>query len=849
MGRIRRGLASGVWIFVVLAAVFGVVLNVPVVRGSGTIYIRADGSVEGTTYIVSNDNVTYVFTADVNDSIEVQRSNIVIDGAGYTLQGSGSGNGFYLSGINNVTIKNTNIKDFDYSILLEGSSNHSITGNNITNNYVGIYLHASSNNNIANNTVTNNRDFGIWLRESSVNRISGNNITNNMDGIDLFGSSNNTISGNLFMRDGLSVWDSYGNVVVDNFVNGKPLVYLEDVSHQSVGDAGQVILVNCQHITVENLNPSNTNIGVQLWQTNNTIIQGNHITENNAHGIWLYKSSNNSVIGNSITNNGYGIYLYESSNNSVSGNNVTNNYYSGIVLPGPSNNNSILGNNVTANYYHGISLSWSSNDNSVHGNNITNNEYGIHLYGSSNNNIISGNNITENNDGGILLSDYSSSNTIAGNLFTNNGLYVLESYGNFVEDNFVNGEPLVYLEGVSHQSVGEAGQVTLVNCEHIQVKNLNLSHTTVGIQLWKTNNTIISGNNIANCGWYGIKLDYSSNNNIQGNNITNNSFSDIYFCESSNNSISGNNITANNYFGIALYWSSINTISGNNITNHGSGIYLWGSSNNTMLGNDITNNADGIWLGQSSNYNNITGNNITKNEYGIELEYSLNNRFSHNNFVDNTQQVFVETAGYANVWDDGYPSGGNYWSDYTGVDENSGQAQHLPGSDGIGDNPYDIDADNIDRYPLMAPFNTFDAGTWNGVAYTVDIVSNSSVSNFQVDTFQKTINFNVTGLEETAGFCRITIPNVIVQDLWQGNYTVLLNGEPWPFRNWTDATNTYIYINYTHSEHQIIIIPEFPLATILPLFMILSIIAVVFTKKKRKKQRLDFQSSHFYNPI
>ncbi len=46
------------------------------------------------------------------------------------------------------------------------------------------------------------------------------------------------------------------------------------------------------------------------------------------------------------------------------------------------------------------------------------------------------------------------------------------------------------------------------------------------------------------------------------------------------------------------------------------------------------------------------------------------------------------------MWDDGYPSGGNYWSDYKGVDANG---------DGIGDTPHVIDEYNKDRYPLMAP--------------------------------------------------------------------------------------------------------------------------------------------------
>ena len=674
---------SGIMVTLLLIGMLTFAFHVQPVRASGTIYIKADGSVIPQDAPISSvDNVTYTFTGNINDSIVVERDNIIIDGAGYTVQGTGAyeSKGIDLSGKENVTIRNMETRAFYYGIYLSESSNNSVVGNNIT--------------------------------------------------------------------------------------------------------------------------------------------------ANNWYGICPLYSSNNIISGNNITNNEYGIYLISSSNgNSMSGNNITDNSY-GIYLQDTSNNNSVKGNNITNNY-DGIYLG-NSSINTISGNNITNNEYGIYLYHSSNNNIISGNNITANNDGGILLSDYSSGNSISGNLFTNNGLYVLESYGNFVEDNFVNGKPLVYLEGVSHQTVGEAGQVILVNCGHIQVENLNLSDTTVGIQLWKTNNTIILGNNITNSGWYGIKLDYSSNNTITNNAVTNNRLSGIYLYESSNNSISGNNITANNYGGIYIWYSSINTISGNNITNHGSGIHLWESSNNTILRNNVTNNMDGIWFGQSSNYNSLTGNDITNNEYGIELEYSLNNRFWHNNFIDNTQQVLVQTAGYANVWDDGYTSGGNYWSDYT---ERYPDAGELDGS-GIWNTSYVIDINNQDRYPLAAPVSTFDVGVWNGTARNVNVVSNSTVSNFQLDVDQQMINFNVAGVEGTAGFCRITIPNIIIEDLWQGNYTVLLNGEPWPFKNWTDGENTYLYVNYTHSEHDITIIPEFPSAMILLLFMALTMLAVVFTEKR-----------------
>ena len=304
MGRRKAVLVFGVWAFLVLVAVFGVVLNVPLVSGSGTIYIRADGSIDPPDAPISTvDYVTYTFTGNINDSVVVERDNIVVDGAGYTLQGTGIVTGIDLDGRSNVTIKNMEIKAF----------------------YYGIYLYESSNN---------------------------------------------SIEGNSFVNNGLWVWASYGNVVSDNLVNGKPLVYLEEVSDYVVEDAGQVILVKCNNITVENLNLSNTIVGVQLWKTNNTKTSGNNVT-NNDYGILLSDSSSNSISGNNITNNWDGIYLGGSSNNNISGNNITANNEDGIYLRRYSNNNTISGNNI-ANNEDGIGLSESSN-NVIYHNNFINN--------------------------------------------------------------------------------------------------------------------------------------------------------------------------------------------------------------------------------------------------------------------------------------------------------------------------------------------------------------------------------------------------------------------------------------------------------------------------------------------
>jgi nitrous oxidase accessory protein NosD len=92
---------------------------------------------------------------------------------------------------------------------------------------------------------------------------------------------------------------------------------------------------------------------------------------------------------------------------------------------------------------------------------------------------------------------------------------------------------------------------------------------------------------------------------------------------------------------------------------------------------------------------------MSGNSVGMRLLDGANhNTIRHNNFVNNNVQVYVQSS-YNNIWNDGYPSGGNYWSDYGGVDLYGGLYQNEVGSDGVGDTPYAIDANNMDRWPLM----------------------------------------------------------------------------------------------------------------------------------------------------
>jgi parallel beta-helix repeat protein len=174
-------------------------------------------------------------------------------------------------------------------------------------------------------------------------------------------------------------------------------------------------------------------------------------------------------------------------------------------------------------------------------------------------------------------------------------------------------------------------------------------------------------------------------------------------------------------------------IAGNNIINNTWGVKLFASSNNTIVGNNIIANDKGITLWDGSSNNSISGNNMESNFYGIMLVYgSSDNKIFHNNFFNN--KIQVDSSSLANVWDDGYPSGGNYWSDYSSSDLYSGPHQNETGSDGIGDTLYATDANNQDNYSLMGMFSDFNVTYFTPplVSHTcnVTVISNSTVSDF-----------------------------------------------------------------------------------------------------------------------
>lgn len=784
---------SGVLLVMLLTNMLCSAFKIMPAEASGTIYIRADGSVDPPDAPIRNTgNVTYTFADDISvnaDGIVVERDNIIVDGDGYVLHGLGTGRqpeytGIYLFGRVNVTIRNAQIKTFHRGIRLLSSSNNSIIGNNITGAvYEGIRLFSSSDNSIVGNNLASNY-YGIWLFSSSNhNSVSENKmIANTYDGIRFFSSSNNSIA---------------RNNITANICNGLMLYY------------------SSNNNSIRQNNIANNGLGLRVSGSSGNVIYHNNLIENDqqvlieeaAVNVWDggYPSGGNYWSDyTGLDANGDGIgdmpYIVDPSNqdlyplihpwSSLPVHNINTGLGYATIQEAINSNETLGGHTIfveAGTYYENIVVGKSL---VILGENATSTILDSHNPGSFN--VIINANVT--------LSRFTLQNGYSG-IFGNHSSIIN------IKNNIIRNQ---YYYGVFVQTWGKC---------NVTAQDNHIVTSSGGIQVsYSEGFCVLEGNYLSQVG-SGIMIGYGMmngkvvNNTIAGNGSgTGMDLSD--FC---NGTIEGNCITGFND-GARFADTSGNRVTKNVLAaNTGFGLALISSDNNTVFGNDILDNGFGVWLSSSSR----------------------NNVVCQNNFMNNSQQAHIEAPSYPNTWDSGYPSGGNFWSDYTGVDVKKGIGQNETGSDGIGDTSYIINANNTDRYPLMGMLYSFNV-SWVDSGYVVELVSYSTVSAFDVgvwiehpeDPNTRMIKFNVTGETGTSGFCRICIPTALLN----APYEVLLNGTeiPCTLLPCSNSTHSYLYFNYTHSTQEVTIVPEYPSFLILPLCMIASLLIAVFFKRRKR---------------
>jgi parallel beta-helix repeat protein len=257
----------------------------------------------------------------------------------------------------NAFKRNSLTSNINFGFMIESSDQNTFIDNTLTDNDYSIYLKESHSNTIKYNEISASRAYGILIADSDSTNVSFNNISgSSYDGIHIGGSNFNRIYDNnisLCNDHGVALWMSNSNVLDNNIltgngigifggaiqhwttntigltntVNGKPVYYIKNREGGTIpAEAGQIILANCDGVTIRDQKLSNVTSGFILAFSANNFITNITSKDNSQYGLYLYNSQNNYINNSEFSNNTAGIELIETSNdNAIIENSIMNN--------------------------------------------------------------------------------------------------------------------------------------------------------------------------------------------------------------------------------------------------------------------------------------------------------------------------------------------------------------------------------------------------------------------------------------------------------------------------------------------------------------------------------------------
>jgi parallel beta-helix repeat protein len=481
--------------------------------------------------------------------------------------------------------------------------------------------------------------------------------------------------------------------------------------------------------------------GIGLWDVQNGRVEDSNLLGMQAD-IDITASSNVIVTGCNFTSYGYGVYVLGSSGVTVSRCNITGYDYFGVGASQCTN----------------IRLEY---------NNVTDMGTGMSVYDCTSVEILN-NTIARSWYKGLELGRCTGI-SVHNNTFISDGITLtgttVAHYDShdITTDNLVNGKPLYYVSNQADVSFnGEpVGQLILADSTRVSIWNLVIDDTDAGIQVAYCSIVWIYYCHVSKNPENGISMIESDTITVTGCTISDNMYggglsfvgcaklyldwNKIYdsgrgiYLESSGEAYISNSIIQNQSgwihwsHGICVYESfnvtmNLNLIEGFDMGVWGYHAWYWSPPGYVWLYNStIGNCTDGvrfqssahvaiadnvIWacdsgiVADSSSDMTIVRNVIADNGKGLDIKGGMSylTWVFYNNFINNTVQASDSSMG--NYWDLGYPGGGNYWSDYSGVDLMYGPSQDLPGPDSLGDTPRIVTGAIADNYPLMMPYPT-----------------------------------------------------------------------------------------------------------------------------------------------
>lgn len=517
-------------------------------------------------------------------------------------------------------------------------------------------------------------------------------------------------------------------------------------------------------------------------------------------GLVARACTNLTVANNSFYEDGYGVFLNGCHDISVVGNNLTGNVYAGISLASSRDilvldndvhdnldPNSYGGEGVTLNDCSGITVT----NNNMTGNGgvgfwetacsgvtVSNNSFALNGWCRSRGPLM-------RNTSGIFIHKSTYTN-LSGNILKGDGVYILheraEEYATISlnTSNTVNGNPIRFFKdtvGVRCEGI-PVGQLVAINCSDVKISGITVGLTNVGVMIKHAADVWIANCRIYNNTFNGIELWDIVNVTLNACNLSENAFhlvaakflnltvsscethglGGVYLSGGDYANVSGSvfeSRISRGFRGLSLSSANHLDVSRNNISGYTTGVHGEGCDDIIMEGNEVFDNDEGVYALHCSNVLALE-NNLTSNDIGFHLAYCVGGTVYHNNFQSSEAVSYMNT----NVrWNESYPTGGNYWSDYAGTDEQRGPSQNVAGPDGIGDTSYSIYLGAEDHYPLMrrvnapntAPVASFTADPSTGDVATVFQLNASGVRDREdpVEVLEVRWDFEGDGIWDT----------------------------------------------------------------------------------------------------
>ncbi|HEV2519396.1 MAG TPA: right-handed parallel beta-helix repeat-containing protein [Thermoplasmata archaeon] len=660
---------------------------------TGVVIILPNGTVTPGGAPISQVGNTYALTAGFAGRIIDQRNGSTLNGAGLTLTTTPGGSiAVTVQGATSVTVTGLTIaNDSSIGVYVTASNSVAITSDSATGKGFAVYADSVAGLNVSNDLFGSTG--GIYVEYGTDLLVASNALAHSIEGVyvsEVVGVviRNNNIS---FVTGAALDVEYSTNIQISqnsmyNLVTyNKDQMYLEDDKDLTVtwnnGSAGEYLVygeyLSATYIA-NNHFPGVLYSGFYVEYSTNLTIDRNYIPHTGTYAFYGYGLTGFAFTNNQADHAGSDAVYVEYATNGVISHNNLSYFRDGGVNPEYSSNLSITSNQMSyavSTAGDGI-YTYEDGQLLIASNNASHDEYGW-FDDESFGVVVTGNDFSHaNGSGDAIYAEYDGGLTISN---------VQGSYCYY-------GLYLYYASGVT-------------------VRNSNFDHTA-SEAVYAYESTSIALTNIgANASAdYAVDLEYSTDlalSNVWAAVAT--SYT-VYLYEDQGVTIAGVDAAQGNYGLYAWYVTSLTVVSSNFSQDH-YGMYLYYSSGLTISDNSF-------WL----------------DNYSFDYESNNAGVVYHNNFINDRAWIVSSPPTTSFAWANGYPQGGNYWSNYTGLDTKSGPGQNLPGADRIGDTPYALNPVTADPYPLMGAWVshtlTFtETGLASGVGWSVSVDGRSASTN------------------------------------------------------------------------------------------------------------------------